>query len=73
VRMVALLGRFIGASSLETDEGAINAGFDGTSEGLRGSGQSYSRAQTGDAHGYLLTLAVSFVVLVVVLLIGGAR
>jgi NADH-quinone oxidoreductase subunit L len=57
----------------QADEAAINAGFDATSEKLRGSGKFYSQAQSGDAHGYLLTIAVAFVALVVVLVMGGAR
>ena len=73
VRGLAALGRWCGMMNLDTDEQIINAGFDATSAGLRSSGRVYARAQTGDAHGYLLTLAVAFVVLLVVLVIGGAR
>jgi len=73
VRGLAALGRWCGMMNLDTDEQIINAGFDATSAGLRSSGRVYARAQTGDAHGYLLTLAVAFVVLLVVLVIGGVR
>jgi NADH-quinone oxidoreductase subunit L len=52
---------------------AINAGFDATSETLRKTARVYSRAQNGDAHGYLLTLAAAFVLLVLALVMGGAR
>ena len=71
VRALGGLGRWIGMTNLDTDEDVINGGFDGTSETLRESGQSYSRRQTGDAHGYLLTLVISFVVLAALLLTGG--
>jgi NADH-quinone oxidoreductase subunit L len=73
VRFVALLGEFTGLASRDSDEEGLNQGFDGVSEELRKSGQAYSRAQTGEAHGYLLTLAIAFVVLVVLVVIGGAR
>ncbi|MCF7686897.1 MAG: NADH-quinone oxidoreductase subunit L [Cephaloticoccus sp.] len=73
VRGLAALGRWVGVMNLDTDEQIINGGFDRTSAAVRTSGRAYSRAQTGDAHGYLLTIAVGFVVLVVLLVIGGAR
>ena len=72
VRALGGLGRWIGMTNLDTDEDVINGGFDGTSETLRASGQTYSHLQSGDAHGYLLTIALSFVVLAALLLIGGA-
>ena len=61
VRFLSRLGEFAGVVNRETDEGALNGGFDATSESLRKSARSYSRAQTGDAHGYLLLMAFSFV------------
>ncbi|MFI5357089.1 MAG: NADH-quinone oxidoreductase subunit L [Opitutales bacterium] len=73
VRLVAALGRALGFLNLGTDEKVINDGFNSTSAGLRSSGRAYARAQSGDAHGYLLTIAVAFVVLVIVLVMGGAR
>ena len=73
VRGLAAFGRWCGVMHHDTDEQLINAGFNATSEKLRGTGRRYSRAQTGDTHGYLLTLALGFVVLVVVLVLGGAR
>ena len=41
------------------------------SAGLRGSGKFYSRRQSGDAHGYLRTVALGFVVLVIAVMLGG--
>ncbi len=73
IRALGGLGRWIGLTNLDSDEEIINRGFDGTSETLRDGGQSYSRAQTGDAHGYLLTIALSFAVLATLILIGGLR
>ena len=73
VRGVAALARVFGLMDQQAEDNAINGGFDATSDGLRGSGEAYSRAQTGNTHGYLLTLAVSFVVLVIVLVVGGTR
>jgi NADH-quinone oxidoreductase subunit L len=72
VRAIAALARVFGVMDQQADESAINAGFDAASEKLRGSGRAYARRQSGDAHGYLLTIAVAFVALVLVLVIGGA-
>jgi NADH-quinone oxidoreductase subunit L len=71
VHFFALLGEFSGTVNREADEQGLNAGFDATSEKLRATGQAYSRAQTGDAHGYLRFLAVGFVVLALVAMWGG--
>ncbi len=73
VRFLARLGRFAGLVTREADEDALNAGFDSTSESVRKTGQAYSRAQTGDAHGYLLMIAFGFIVLVFVVLLGGGQ
>ncbi len=73
IRALGGLGRWAGSTNLESDEEIINRGFDHTSEGLRDGGKAYSKVQTGDAHGYLLTIAVSFIVLATLLLVGGAR
>jgi NADH-quinone oxidoreductase subunit L len=73
IRFVARLGEFAGVVNRETDEDVLNGGFNNTSEGLRDTGKAYSRAQTGDAHGYLRTIAVGFVLLVLVLILGGKR
>ncbi len=51
----------------------LNDGFDRVSASIRGSGVRYSRAQTGEAHGYLLVMAVAFIVLALVLVLGGVR
>ena len=72
VRAIAAIARVFGVMDQQADESAINAGFDAASEKLRGSGRAYARRQSGDAHGYLLTIAVAFVTLVLVLVIGGA-
>ncbi len=73
VRLIATVARVLGVIDRQTDDSVLNAGFDAGTETVRDPGQTYSRMQSGDAHGYLLTIALSFVVLVVVLLIGGAR
>ena len=73
VNFLAMFGEFTGLVSRDVDEGGINAGFDGVSKGLRDTGKTYSRAQTGEAHGYLRSIAVAFVVLVLFLVVGGVR
>jgi NADH-quinone oxidoreductase subunit L len=73
VRAVASLARVFGLMDQQAEEEVINGGFDRGSRALRTGGETYSRAQSGDAHGYLLTIGVAFVLLVVVLVIGGAR
>ena len=71
VSALAWMGIALGTFDRELDETALNGGFDATSEKLRGVGNAYSRAQTGEAHGYLRTLAIAFVVLALALLLGG--
>jgi NADH-quinone oxidoreductase subunit L len=73
VRLLAGLGQFTGTVTRETDENLVNGGFDATSEKLKATGQTYSRAQTGDTHGYLLMVALGFVLLVLAVMLGGAR
>ncbi len=73
IRAVAALARVLGLMDQQAEDAVINGGFDATSEKLRGTGQAYSKAQTGDAHGYLLTIAVGFVLLVLTLVLGGGR
>jgi NADH-quinone oxidoreductase subunit L len=73
VRFLSRLGIFAGTVNRETDEGLLNGGFDSTSGGLRGAGKTYSRAQSGDAHGYLRTVALGFVLLVLAVIMGGAQ
>ncbi len=73
VEFLGKFGRFSGALNRELDEDALNAGFDRVNAGLRGSGIRYSRAQTGEPQGYLRVLAVAFVVLALVLIVGGVR
>lgn len=73
VLLLAKLGEFTGVVSRDVDEGTINGGFDTVSESIRGTGQRYSRAQTGGAHGYLRVVAIGFAVLALVLVWGGVR
>ena len=73
VTFLAELGIFSGTVNRQVDEDALNGGFDRISESIRGSGRRYSRAQTGEAHGYLRVLAIAFVVLALVLALGGGR
>jgi NADH-quinone oxidoreductase subunit L len=73
VRFLARLGEFAGVVNREADEDGLNGGFDAGSKGLRDTGLAYSRAQTGDAHGYLRMIAIGFVVLVLIVMIGGDR
>jgi len=73
VRFVSRLGVFAGMVHRETDEDVINGGFNRGSESLRRTANVYSRAQTGDAHGYLRTIAIGFVIIVLIILLGGAQ
>jgi NADH-quinone oxidoreductase subunit L len=73
VNVIAAFGNLLGALNRSADERGLNTGFNDASEKLRGAGQLYSRAQTGEAHGYLRVLAVGFVVLAVLMIVGGAR
>ncbi|HEX2855172.1 MAG TPA: NADH-quinone oxidoreductase subunit L [Opitutaceae bacterium] len=73
VNVLATLGELAGTMNREADEDALNGGFDATSERFRSAGKSYSRAQTGDAHGYLRTVVLGFVVLALLVILGGAR
>lgn len=73
VAFLGQFGRFSGALNREIDEDGLNAGFDRVNAGLRGSGIRYSRAQTGEPQGYLRVLAVAFVILALVLIVGGVR
>ncbi|WP_414663167.1 NADH-quinone oxidoreductase subunit L [Horticoccus sp. 23ND18S-11] len=73
VRFLSRLGEFAGIVNRETDEDVINGGFDTTSGQLRGAAQSYSRAQTGDAHGYLGMVAMGFVLIVLAVILGGMQ
>jgi NADH-quinone oxidoreductase subunit L len=73
VRFLALFGRYTGLVTRETDEQTLNDGFNATSERLRASGLAYSKAQSGDAHSYLRVIALGFVVLLLIVVLGGAR
>jgi NADH-quinone oxidoreductase subunit L len=73
IRFLARLGEFTGLVSRENDEGALNEGFDAASRRLREAGVAYSKAQTGDAHGYLRSIALGFVLLLILVILGGSR
>ncbi|MBI4622900.1 MAG: NADH-quinone oxidoreductase subunit L [Verrucomicrobia bacterium] len=73
IRFLARLGEFTGVVSRETDEDMLNGGFDAGSESLRGTGKLYSRAQTGETHGYLRVIAIGFVLLVLIVMMGGGQ
>jgi NADH-quinone oxidoreductase subunit L len=73
IQFLALLGRYTGLVSRETDEHTLNGGFDAASKRLRRTGVAYSQAQKGDARGYLRTLALGFVILVLLVVLGGVR
>jgi NADH-quinone oxidoreductase subunit L len=73
VTLLARFGEFGGTVNREFDEDGLNAGFDTVSESVRGTGRRYSRAQTGEAHGYLRTIAIAFAVLALLLVWGGGR
>ena len=73
---VAALGRcgeLTGLLNSGIDRLGLNAGFDAVSRRFRGAGRAYSRRQTGEAHGYLRALAIAFVVLALLALLGGRR
>ncbi|MBS0662717.1 MAG: NADH-quinone oxidoreductase subunit L, partial [Verrucomicrobia bacterium] len=73
VAALARLGEFGGGANRDFDEEGLNLGFDTVSESLRGTGQRYARAQTGEAHGYLRTVAIAFAILALLLVWGGGR
>jgi NADH-quinone oxidoreductase subunit L len=73
VGFLALLGEFTGSVNSEVDEAGLNAGFNSVSERIRRAGRAYSGAQSGEAQGYLRTVAVAFVVLALLVLLGGRR
>ncbi len=73
INFLGMLGVFSGMVNRQVDEDTLNHGFDSVSESIRGSGRRYSRAQTGEAHGYLRVIAIAFVVLAFVLVLGGVR
>ena len=71
VRFLAALGEFAGFVNKEADEDVLNGGFDATNDKIRGTARLYSAAQTGGAHGYLRTVAIGFVLLVLIVMLGG--
>lgn len=73
VEFLGQFGVFTGTVNRSVDEDTLNGGFDRVSESIRDTGRVYSRAQTGEAHGYLRVIAVAFIVLALVLVMGGVR
>ena len=71
IRGLAAFGAFGGVVGRQVDEDGLNAAFDHAGGDLRRAGHLYSHAQTGEAHGYLRTIAVGFVLLVLLLVWGG--
>jgi len=67
VNLLAWLGEFGGEVNRKFDEEGLNDGFDTVSGSVRGTGQRYSRAQTGEAHGYMRTVAIAFAILTLLL------
>jgi len=70
---LAGLAQWVGRRNRQVDESGLNAGFRATSEKLRRPGQVYSDAQTGETSGYLSILAFGFMVLVLIVILGGRR
>jgi NADH-quinone oxidoreductase subunit L len=71
INFLAQFGSFTGAINRQVDEDTLNDGFNAVSASIRDTGRVYSRAQTGEAHGYLRVLALAFIVLALVLVMGG--
>jgi NADH-quinone oxidoreductase subunit L len=65
----------LGLAHLDTlfDRAVVNAGFDGGCEGVAGSGRLLARLQTGSIQLYLKFVGAAAIVLIVLLLWGGAR
>ena len=70
---LARLGELAGDFNRKTDDRGLNSGFNAASEELRSAGRLYSRHQTGEAHGYLRILAIGFVVLAIISMMGVGR
>jgi NADH-quinone oxidoreductase subunit L len=73
VSLLVRLGTRLGQMNGEIDRAGLNGGFNAAGDGIRGSGRAYSRAQTGEAHGYLRALALAFVVLALLVLFAGRQ
>ena len=73
VSLIARMGESAGAFNKETDEEGLNTGFNAASDELRLAGRLYSKAQSGETHGYLRVIAVGFVILAIASLFGGGR
>lgn len=73
VAAVARVTQGIGKATRWSDERGLNAGFNALSKTVRGSGQAYSRAQSGHAQAYLRVLAAAFVILILFVISKGGR
>ncbi len=73
INLLARFGETAGHFNKETDDEVLNTGFNAASEEIRSVGKLYSRAQTGETHGYLRIVALGFVVLAILAMMGGAR
>lgn len=71
VRAVTALGELTGLASQQSDDEIVNGGFDAGCDSLRSSGGEYSRRQSGEAQSYIRGLAIAFVVLALILILGG--
>jgi NADH-quinone oxidoreductase subunit L len=71
VRGTAALTEAVALTTRQGDEDAIDGGFDAGCEGLRESAALYRRSQSGEVQGYLRAVAAAFVVLALILLLGG--
>jgi len=71
INFLGHFGVFTGTVNRQVDEDTLNDGFNAVSASIRDTGRVYSRAQTGEAHGYLRVLALAFIVLALVLVMGG--
>lgn len=71
VRGTAALSEAVGLTTRQSDDEAIDGGFDAGCEGLRETAALYRRTQSGEVQGYLRAVAAAFVVLALILLLGG--
>ena len=63
VRVVGVIGQFLGVLTKGTDEGVINAGVDETTVGARGFGRVISRLHSGQVQVYLGAVALGMLAL----------
>ena len=68
IQGLAKLGQLSGSINYAMDEEALNQGFNVTSEKIRQSGVQYSKAQSGETHGYLRVFAITVVILTLLII-----